>query len=346
MGQPAELDALLDTLGALLREFGKHAFDIEGLEGRATALRFERWAQHALTGAAPPGDDGTPVRGLGARQWPQIRRSFSEHRLKEAQHVQRTLDSFRQVLFAFLGGLNRLVAEDTESDGRLRQQAAKLEAAVKANATAEIRQLAMATLDSLEQSLDQRQRTHQEQMTSLGSRLVQLGEQLETVRRESTLDPLTDVFNRRAFDEYLHETVELSRVLREPCCLTLIDVDAFKSINDRFGHPVGDRVLHQLSAAITRTFRRKRDFVARYGGDEFVVLSRDLSSADAKGLGVRLLELVRGLKVEHEGQAIAATASVGFASLSPADDAASWLKRADQALYRAKHEGRDQVQGE
>jgi diguanylate cyclase (GGDEF)-like protein len=343
MSEKAEVDVLLDTLGTLLREFGRNAFDIEGVEAAITAQRFDRWAHHALTGAAAPDEEKAVSRTLVGRRWLDLRRDFIEHRQKESQHVLKSLETFRHVLFAFLGGLNRVMSEEVQGDARIKEQASKLEAAVKSNAPEEIRQVALATLATLQETFDRRQKIHQEQVSDLGAKLNEMGEQLETVRRESSMDSLTDLFNRRSLDGHLQESVELSRMTKESVCLLLIDIDHFKGINDRYGHPVGDVVLKRLSSVIVRIFRRRRDFVARYGGEEFAIVARDLSATDAHSLSERLLQTLRDLKIEHEGQEISLTASVGLTMFTPTDSAAEWLARADQALYQAKNEGRNRV---
>lgn len=175
-------------------------------------------------------------------------------------------------------------------------------------------------------------------------------------RREEELaalaltDQLTGLANRRAFDEALER--EWIRTLREGARLSLLllDVDLFKSLNDRYGHKTGDDCLRAVATAV-RSAVRASDFVARYGGEEIAVI---LPGADAAG-AIRVAELVRaavqGLRLPHAGNTkhgALLTASVGAATVVAWDGerigvSESLLLAADNALYKAKHEGRNRV---
>src|SRR4030095_1670448 len=102
-----------------------------------------------------------------------------------------------------------------------------------------------------------------------------LGQELEVVRKESEVDPLTRLYNRRALDEYLARTVELYRAFGQETCLLLVDVDGFKTVNHTLGRPAGDALLRRMADTMVRVFLRKSDFVARFGGDELAVVLRE-----------------------------------------------------------------------
>jgi diguanylate cyclase (GGDEF)-like protein len=123
----------------------------------------------------------------------------------------------------------------------------------------------------------------------------------------------------------------------------MIDLDHFKSINDRFGHPVGDRVLAALAALLRRRLRQS-DTIGRYGGEEFAVLLEGLPEDEVVRLIARVLEEFRALDLEAAGQPpFRATFSAGVAMLRPGMDLDEWKKAADDALYAAKHAGRNRV---
>jgi diguanylate cyclase (GGDEF)-like protein len=164
------------------------------------------------------------------------------------------------------------------------------------------------------------------------------------LQHRSRHDTLTGLLNRRAMDEAL--AAQLQRSLRngEAFAVMMIDIDHFKSINDRHGHAVGDGALRHL-AALLRTAVREVDRVARYGGEEFVVLLPDVSLADAQPLAERLREQVASQGHVQGPLALAFTVSIGVAEWRPGhDDLAQLLSRADAALYRAKQAGRDRVE--
>jgi diguanylate cyclase (GGDEF)-like protein len=167
------------------------------------------------------------------------------------------------------------------------------------------------------------------------------------LERLSFLDGLTNIANRRRFDEYLQ--LEWRRAQRSgaPFSVALIDIDFFKSFNDTYGHEAGDEILKKVASALAATLNRPADLVARYGGEEFVVVLPGTDAAGAAGLAERLRATVAGLAVPHAKSAAAAqvTISVGVATIVPPRDVAAetLVEAADQALYRAKREGRNRV---
>jgi len=163
----------------------------------------------------------------------------------------------------------------------------------------------------------------------------------ESRRKALLCDHLTGVANRRAFFDAAE--LELARMKRSPrpLSLALFDADSFKSINDRYGHPVGDAVLRHFAATLLETFRQV-DIVARIGGEEFVVILPSTDMPEALAAAERLRAAVEAARVEIDGLRIPYTVSGGIAAM---DDNVSSLdeliKRADAALYEAKADGRN-----
>jgi diguanylate cyclase (GGDEF)-like protein len=167
--------------------------------------------------------------------------------------------------------------------------------------------------------------------------------EMHVARRRALIDPLTRLPNRAQLDESLARLVAHSREAGTPLAALFVDLDHFKSINDRFGHAAGDRCL-ALVSAILRRHVRPADLVARYGGEEFVVVLEGAGHARARQAAEELRAAVAGATVEHEGRDIPVTASIGLSDLRPDDDAQELLERADAALYRAKQNGRNRVE--
>ncbi|WP_184594952.1 response regulator [Pseudomonas nitroreducens] len=167
------------------------------------------------------------------------------------------------------------------------------------------------------------------------------------LQRLMNSDGLTGLSNRRHFDEYLE--MEWRRGVREQTQLSilLIDVDHFKAYNDTFGHVQGDEALRQVAAAIRGNCSRPSDLPARYGGEEFVMVLPNTSPGGARLLAEKLRRSVQELNISHELPAPGAplTVSVGVATLIPQNGQAcrQLIELADQALYNAKHGGRNQV---
>lgn len=153
----------------------------------------------------------------------------------------------------------------------------------------------------------------------------------------ASTDPLTGVGNRRWMD------MRLPRRLPAGSALLQLDIDRFKQINDRYGHPAGDRVLVAFARCL-RARLRDTDLLARMGGEEFVIYLPAIDRADAQVFAERLRASVETLRVEDDGQWIAFTVSIGVAWLDAAHvPVGACLKAADEALYKAKHAGRNQV---
>ncbi|MGY1743707.1 MULTISPECIES: diguanylate cyclase domain-containing protein [unclassified Blastococcus] len=157
---------------------------------------------------------------------------------------------------------------------------------------------------------------------------------LRTHETLAATDPLTGCLNRRAFLDRLHGAIA-GAAGRSVLCL--VDLDGFKGVNDRDGHPAGDAVLRSVAAALGAAVR-ETDTVARLGGDEFAVLAAVAGAPDAALLAERIRD-----GVARAGAAVGVTASVGWTLVHPGDDDHEVLVRADQAMYRAKAAGGDRV---
>ncbi len=172
-----------------------------------------------------------------------------------------------------------------------------------------------------------------------GHRLASLESQLDSTRREASVDPLTNIANRRAFQEAFQDRLTPAK---QSFIIAMIDVDNFKTINDQCGHAVGDQVLTTVASALTGALRSD-DLVARLGGDEFVVLAAGLTLGQAEmrfnGIGRAVRDACGPLLPDG----IAASISIGIAEQSAGDTADSLQQRADAALYEAKRGGKGRV---
>lgn len=173
---------------------------------------------------------------------------------------------------------------------------------------------------------------------------------LHEARQQAATDPLTGLANRGAFDRALTEGMTSARRLHRPLSLVLIDIDHFKSVNDTWGHPVGDIVLKWVSEAMTRELR-DQDTVARFGGEEFALLLEGAPEGIAFSVADRIRQRVaeQAIPIPPEESAtnepfeVSITLSAGVAVLRDDEAAEALIKRTDKALYSAKHGGRNQV---
>ncbi|WP_420240013.1 diguanylate cyclase [Telmatobacter bradus] len=175
---------------------------------------------------------------------------------------------------------------------------------------------------------------------------ISLREAYDAVEALSVTDPLTGLANRRRFDKYLHQ--EWRRAIRthEPLSLLMVDVDNFKKYNDTYGHPRGDNCLKQIAEAALDVAMRSTDLVARFGGEEFVVVLPSTDHTNALHVAGELCAAVRDRQLPHSQNILGVvTVSVGGATLIPNNELQmrDLIEMADQAVYAAKQAGRNQV---
>ncbi|NTV50451.1 MAG: GGDEF domain-containing protein [Geobacteraceae bacterium] len=156
----------------------------------------------------------------------------------------------------------------------------------------------------------------------------------------NTKDVLTGIYNRRFLESRLQEEFERHRRHSHPLSLIMIDIDFFKKVNDNYGHQCGDAVL-QAVAGKTSSVIRKTDFVARYGGEEFCCLLPETSVTAAEIVAENIRTHIEQIENIFEGNTIKVTISLGISGLMDKDSPETLLKRADDALYQAKHSGRN-----
>ncbi|MCE9603590.1 MAG: GGDEF domain-containing protein [Planctomycetia bacterium] len=183
--------------------------------------------------------------------------------------------------------------------------------------------------------------THlQTQLHEAETKLEEQSRQIETQLSESRLDLLTGIADRRAFDEELERRLAERRRRPAPLSVILIDIDRLKQINDRRGAPIGDAVLRDVARVLEATMR-EMDFVARYGDDELAVVLPSTTLREARRAAQRALESVAKHTFEYDHEQVTVTISLGLAEMQPDDDAASLVRRADEALYLSKAAGRN-----
>jgi diguanylate cyclase (GGDEF)-like protein len=167
----------------------------------------------------------------------------------------------------------------------------------------------------------------------------------EEIYRLMTVDALTQVFNRRYFNEALEREYNRSRRYGRALCLIVFDIDHFKRVNDTHGHLTGDNLLRQISMAVKPRLRRD-DVFARTGGEEFGVLLPEVALDGARTTADKIRRIIEASPLQYEQQVIACTVSLGVASLIADDPSGEELyRRADVRLYEAKQAGRNRVAG-
>ncbi len=184
--------------------------------------------------------------------------------------------------------------------------------------------------------------THLEQSKS---QIQEMQQSLAEARESGMRDPLTNLANRRKFEQFMAAAIAEAHKEKVSLCLVMADIDHFKKVNDTFGHIVGDGVLKYFATLLSRNVKG-RDLVARYGGEEFALVLPRTSLADAEILTEQIRAELQSTKlVVKEGNKPLGklTSSFGVSALRPDEDIAALLQRADDRLYKAKNSGRNRV---
>jgi diguanylate cyclase (GGDEF)-like protein len=341
-----QVGIVLDALGSVLTQYGKHGFGTDVLEADELRRQMHDWMMHVTIGAPQPGSDASqPVGGILARDWNGLVRHFGNVRRDEAAFVGRSMGDLRDSIWAFVRAFHQFVTDEQDENRVVKEAFERLRAAVEDGSTDMLKREALATVATLDQVVEGRRKRHADQFSALAAQLKPATRELEDARRLSTLDALTELPNRKAFDDYVSRTIELHTLVQQPTSLLLVDVDEFKIVNDTLGHQVGDEALKAVARALSRTFLRKSDFVCRFAGDEFAAVMQDTTMASAVSVAERLRRTLRDVLISRpeSGPRLDFSISVGLAQLEIGDTSTSWFERADRSLYAAKAAGRDRV---
>ncbi|HEU4754452.1 MAG TPA: GGDEF domain-containing protein [Armatimonadota bacterium] len=297
----------LDTRRFLQRMRGTAA-GLTSAADPATLCLYKEWAGQALGAFA------------------ELQRRYVSDREDE---MWRLLDSYVQVS-------NMGIASDTDVAERLEASLGRMKDYVRLDDIRRAREGLEEELALSQKLVDQKEREDKERLAALQRQVSRLEAALAAVRGQAKYDVLTGIYHRGSFQDRFVEMMESGT----PCCVALIDVDNFKTINDTLGHPVGDRLLALIGEQL-RKVTRSTDVSARFGGDEFCFLT---PGNNCEMMAQRLAGAVqrRHARLEMEDRVISVllSLSVGIAATRQGDDPDSLLQRADQALLAAKKDGK------
>ncbi|MHC8316915.1 GGDEF domain-containing protein [Pseudomonas sp. LB3P31] len=274
------------------------------------------------------------------------------------QQLNERLEAFQSNLRAASDGHadNRSAAR--EMDSQIREQVDGLQSSMQEAADLDGLKHALenhlegllGTLDHFQQQRDEREQEVATRLQGLADRVAHMEhealgfrEHLEEQRQKALIDPLTGLPNRAAWNERLDHEVSQWQQKGDSLLLAMLDLDHFKRINDNYGHLAGDKVL-KIIATVLRKRLRGSDFIARFGGEEFVLLMPATPAATGALLLEKLRAAIEACPFHFKGEPVTVTLSMGMTAFRPGEHSDVALKRADQALYRAKHAGRNRIE--
>jgi len=266
-----------------------------------------------------------------------LRRLQSDHHARETE-LAALVTLLRDATAMMIGESSEFHAEVLSSADRFKTMA-------RLDDIRELKRELSTEISSLERVVESRKQRDRAAIDKLSKRVEVLQADLGRAEERAALDPLTKLCNRESFDRALERMIADAGTSSGTLSLAMLDIDHFKKINDEYGHPVGDRVLLCVADWL-RGAIRQNDVVARYGGEEFaVILGVGLKQSEERFTNVLASIAGRSYDYEDAGavKSIRFTASCGLAQFTDGDSASDLIGRADQALYDAKHKGRNRV---
>jgi diguanylate cyclase len=320
---------------------------IEAMESNRvwpTALNFELWMHYV---AAKDGEVATEINSVltsGQHFSEQVAEEIAERHLPSAKVAGEILDAGKS-LTEELQSVSRALESARESSEAYGQQLATASKSLEHDEDAEAVRAMVETLSVATAKVRDENKSLETQLADTNDELGRLREHLEQVRREAMTDALTNLANRKAFDETLDAACAQAAASGDPLVLAIVDIDHFKTFNDTWGHQTGDQVIRFVASVIGRAAAGRR-FSARYGGEEFAVIFPDETPEVALGVLEAAREEIssRILKRRSTNEDLGAiTISTGIAELQPGELPVALLERADGALYASKHGGRNRT---
>ncbi len=333
--QVDEVALVLDTLGSVLTAFSRHAFDLSERSAPEISAELQRWQRHATLGVPVEPGEGSAL-GVRDRNWTGVARTFTEHRRDESRYVDTTITELRDALWSVVETVHNAVKAEQTADRIADTQVMRVRTAINRLQTSQIKQEVTSALSAIEDAFRTRQAQMQAQYQALAGRIENLDQQLEVAKRESTIDALTGLGNRKLFDAMAHRALHLNALSGQPVALVMVDLDKFKLVNDMYGHQAGDQTLVSVAKCLSKVFLRQSDVVCRYGGDEYAVVLNNTDLKVANMLAHRLLEAIAEMPTPHNAMEFAVGASMGIALYDGQETLESWITRADRAMYAAK----------
>lgn len=267
---------------------------------------------------------------------------------RQQQHLRERDTELNDVVRILTGAIMEMNSRNNAYNSSVHEQIENMTALSRLEDIRRLRSGLIAEIGQLRHIQQQKQVADSSSIQSLTSQVEALRFELELAQEESRRDGLTGTYNRRAFDAFLDSQLDVNGSRRGNFALLMLDLDDFKSINDHFGHPLGDRVLLAL-VEICRGVIRSEDFLARCGGDEFAIIFPGASARIAVRKGNEICNIIKSrvftveATQERPETSLSLGVSIGVTACKARDRHTDLLKRVDNALYEAKRAGKNCV---
>ena len=330
----AACQAAIQTLLVLLKQFALELEELKSSDFRQNVTGFAE--------QLPDLDSAKKLQSATEKH----ARQFDAYIKRQNTYLLERESELRNVITLLSNAMALLNRENAAYHQKILDQGANFERIIALDDLRKIKTSLAEEVRQLTAMVEQKKQAESQQITALSGQVATLRDELEKTRDETRRDPLTGIFNRRALDDYLTALIDNNRLRRKSFALLLLDIDNFKSVNDNYGHLVGDQVIRAMAGACVDVLRED-DFVARFGGEEFVALmpgaSKRAAAKRADKLRAAIANTRFSLPAENREDYLHLTVSIGVTEFQSGDTRAGLIERADQALYQAKENGKNQV---
>ncbi len=321
----------LATLLYVIDIYNKHLFEIPSHPVRRVRENLDEFAREIVHS--------------DAHRLPKIlfrlRQFLGGYRVEEYSSISKTFEEFRSIIWDFVDQVAEDIAFEEGVDSDMKKSLDNLKEAVESNSIHALKTQSRHFIDNYMEHQNRRDARRNRKVQAIKNNLENVKKELIDANQGMRQDHLTKAFNRKYFDEQAKNQRNVSEVCNKNVSLLMMDIDHFKSINDRFGHANGDFVLVECVKMLQEVFSREADIVARVGGEEFAVILPDFDEASAFQKATQALERIRKEALVKDDMTIKFTISIGVAQLAAGETVDSWMKRADAALYFSKNNGRN-----
>jgi diguanylate cyclase (GGDEF)-like protein len=284
-----------------------------------------------------------------AAQFDRQKGKILDHIQRQKTYIGERESEFREIIDLMTAAMGGLDNENRDFYSSIRSQGQRFEEITLLDDIKRIKSELVSEVDNMRAMVREKENLDQKTLDALSSQVDVLKKELDKARHTANTDGLTGVYNRKALDDHLQRLIERNTVSITPFSLMMMDLDDFKTLNDTYGHTVGDRMLLAFAQKCRATVRSD-DFLARYGGEEFVLILPGASLRNATKKARQVCRTVAAAKYAADdsprAEVVAVTVSIGVSTYRNGDTAKSLVDRADQCLYKAKASGKNRVVAE
>jgi diguanylate cyclase (GGDEF)-like protein len=331
-GEPAiQISEEKATLLHIIDTYNKHLIEVDTQPVRRIREMLDEFAK----GLVHPNPE------VAEKNLFRFRQFFASYRIDEYSYIQNTFDDFKNIIWDFADQLGEDMRFEQAKDTEVKHSLNQLREAVESNSIDDLRNKSREFIDHYIEVQSKKDEHRSRRMDAIQKNFSSVKKQLMEANQSMRVDHLTGAYNRKSFDEQVKKYVSLKKLSQNPVCMLMVDIDFFKKINDSYGHDMGDFIIKECVRLLKETFHRETDFVARVGGEEFVVILPDYQVEHAVRKAEELMARVRKEAFIQGDLELRFTVSMGIAQLLDQETGEQWIKRADQALYHSKQTGRN-----